>query len=142
MRSPRGFATADGEPPLRRSVETSVQVPTRSWEVVVDGCCADADDPNQQHTREMTRAFDLRDMRGLLEVHLHADLCKARRYDQRWYQPRALGDVGLIVGQCGVGVQRVIQIEAHLGSHAPELQELRRPEVELVDAISIERSRR
>ena len=81
-----------------------------------------------------------------LEVDLHAELPEPRLQHARRRQPRARASRDrraerLVVAQNRRRVQDVVQIEPDIGPRPAELQDLREADIELVDAIAVQRAR-
>src|SRR5436190_18882921 len=77
-----------------------------------------------------------------LEVDLCTHLDEARLQHRRRRQPVAVGHERLIVGEHSRAVQNVVEIDTDVRLHAAERQDLRKTQIDLVDAIAIQGTRR
>src|SRR5436309_537245 len=74
---------------------------------------------------------------GPSECDLRRELDQSSREYGLRLQPRSTRDEGVVVGEHRAGVESVVEIDPDHRARAPELQDFRRAEVELVDAIAI-----
>src|ERR1700687_4920002 len=75
-----------------------------------------------------------------LEVDRRAELEEPRLQNRVGRQPVSTWDERLVVAQHRRRIQDVVDVEPNVGPRPAELQDLREPEVEFVDAVAVHRA--